>query len=266
METRSAITEELTRIQTSPKPRRVQVLKLVGVAPSTWYLSSLDESLRKRPGPPPKRVADEVARGTKTMATDNPWYSYTKIAVMCRRAHQAVTDRDAYTIMRDHGLLHKPRVRVAELYQAARLLERLPQQPNELWQLDVTYIHIPGHGWWYAVTVMDYYSRYLLNCHLTSSHSALEIVNLLTLAREEAARICGPLSKRLFLVTDNGSSLIARRFVDFVGDKYSHVRIRYRTPQQLGLLERFHRTLKTEDVYWRLYNNPQHARGCLAEF
>ncbi len=34
----------------------------------------------------------------------------------------------------------------------------------------------------------------------------------------------------------------------------------------MGLLERFHQTLKTEDVYWRLYENPRHARECLAEF
>ncbi len=26
----------------------------------------------------------------------------------------------------------------------------LPRRPNDLWQADVTYIHIPGHGWWYA--------------------------------------------------------------------------------------------------------------------
>jgi len=44
------------------------------------------------------------------------------------------------------------------------------------------------------------------------------------------------------------------------------VRIQYRTPTQLGLLERFHRTLKQEEVYWRLYDHPQHARECLAEF
>ena len=75
-------------------------------------------------------------------------------------------DREAYVVMRDHRLLQKPRERAAELYQAARLFELLPQQPNDLWQMDVTYIHIPGHGWWYAVTVIDYYSRYLLACHL----------------------------------------------------------------------------------------------------
>jgi hypothetical protein len=68
------------------KPRLVQVLKLVGIAPSTWCRLSLDESLRKRPGPPAKSIPDEVAKGIKTMATDNPRYGYKKIAVMCRRA------------------------------------------------------------------------------------------------------------------------------------------------------------------------------------
>jgi transposase InsO family protein len=86
------------------------------------------------------------------------------------------------------------------------------------------------------------------------------------LAREEAERIHGPLVRRPFLVTDNGPSFIALRSVDFVRAPYGHVRIQYRTPQQLGLLERFHQTLKTEEVYWRLYKDVDHARRCLAEF
>jgi hypothetical protein len=34
----------------------------------------------------------------------------------------------------------------------------------------------------------------------------------------------------------------------------------------LGLLEWFHQTLETEEVYWRLYDHPQHCGACLAEF
>jgi transposase InsO family protein len=200
------------------------------------------------------------------MATTNPWYGYKKIAIMCRREGQAVKNREAYVVMRDHGLLKKPQPRRAELHQAAKLFELLPQGPNDLWQMDVTYIHIPGYGWWYAVTVIDYYSRYLLACHLTSSYSAAETAYALKLASGEAERIHGPLVKRPFLVTDNGPSFIAKRFLAFVQDQFSHVRIQYRTPQQLGLLERFHLTLKTEEVYWRLYDHPQHCRACLAEF
>jgi len=255
---------------TTPPPRRTNVLRLVGVAPSSWHRAPR-EGERKRPGPAPRRIADEVVQAVVAMATTNPWYGYKRIAVMCRRAapasgYPAVKDREAYVVMRDHKLLHKPRPRDAELHQAAKLFELLPHQPNDLWQMDVTYIHIPGYGWWYAVTVIDYYSRYLLACHLTASYSAVETAHALKLARAEAERIHGPLVRRPFLVTDNGPSFVARRFAVFVRDQYSHVRIQYRTPQQLGLLERFHATLKNEEVYWRLYDHPQHCRLCLAEF
>jgi len=66
--------------------------------------------------------------------------------------------------------------------------------------------------------------------------------------------------------TDNGPSFTAKRFVRYTRDRFSHVRIAYRTPTQLGLLERFHRTLKQEEVYWRLYDSPSEAPACLAEF
>jgi putative transposase len=253
-----------------PRARQTQVLRLVGIAPSSWHRTPRPadgcSAERRRPGPAPRPIADEVVLAVVTMATDNPWYGYKKIAIMCRRAGHAVKDREAYVVMRDHGLLKKPQPRRAELHQAAKLFELLPQGPNDLWQMDVTYIHIPGYGWWYAVTVIDYYSRYLLACHLTASYSAAETAYALKLAREEAERIHGPLLKRPFLVTDNGPSFIAKRFLAFVGDQFSHVRIQYRTPQQLGRLERFHQTLKTEEVYWRLYDHPQHCRVCLAEF
>lgn len=259
------ITTELQRETPPPQPRQTQVLRLVGVAPSSWHRVPR-EGEPKRPGPPPQPIPDEVLVAVVNMAVENPWYGYKRIAVMCRRAGQVVKDRQAYRVMKDHGLLQKPKTREAEVYQAAKLFELLPQGPNDLWQTDVTYIHIPGYGWWYAVTVIDYYSRYLLACHLTPSYSAAETTHALRLARQEAERLCGPLTKRPFLVTDNGSSFIARRFTAFVKDLFRHVRIQYRTPQQLGLLERFHGTLKSEEVYWRMYDHPQHARECLAEF
>jgi transposase InsO family protein len=132
--------------------------------------------------------------------------------------------------------------------------------------MDVTYIHIPGYGWWYAVTVIDYYSRYLLAAHLTSSYSAIAATEALDMAKAEAERLCGPLKKPPFLVTDNGSTFIARRFIEHIAEDFRQVRIAYRTPTQLGLLERFHRTLKEEEVYWRIYDSPAHARACLVEF
>ncbi len=249
------------------KARLTEVLKALGIAASSWYRAVVPVEERRRPGPPRKTIPPEVVEAVVAMATENPWYGYKKIAVMCRREQQPVSDEDARRVMREGGLLHaKRRSREPELHQALKLYELLPQRPNDLLQMDVTYLHIPGHGWHYAVTVIDYYSRYLLACYLTNSYSAVEVIHALGLARREAERIHGPLAKMPFLVTDNGSSFIAKRFWRFIQDAYQHVRIQYRTPTQLGLLERFHRTLKEEEVYWRLYDDPADARACLEEF
>ena len=169
--------------------------------------------------------------------------------------------------MKKHNLLKKNKPNKAEMYQAQKLYELLPQRPNQLWQADVTYVHIPGHGWWYAVTVIDYFSRYLLACHFTPSYRAADCCEALKVAKAEAERLCGKLSAPVFLVTDNGSSFLARRFADYLSDdNFTHVRIQYRTPQQLGLLERFHQTLKQEEVYWNIYESPAAARESLAKF
>ncbi len=250
----------------APQARLTHILQWLSIQTSSWYHTATPPAQRKRPGPAPRPVAEAIEQVIVNMATKNPWYGYKRIAVMCRRAGHTVTNRQCYTVMKRHGLLRKALPREAELYQAAKLFELLPTGPNELWQMDVTYVHIPGFGWWYAVTVIDYYSRYLLALHLTPSYSAMAATEALAVARAEAERLCGPLKRPPFLVTDNGSSFIARRFVAFTKDDYRQVRIRYRTPTQLGLLERFHRTLKEEEVYWRLYDSPAQARTCLAEF
>lgn len=249
-----------------PGTRLTSILQWLSIQSSSWYHTAKPAVERRRPGPALRPVPTAVEVAVVDMATANPWYGYQRIAVMCRRAGQAVTNRQCYKVMKQHGLLHQRKARAAELYQTAKLFELLPTRPNELWQMDVTYLHLPGFGWWYAVTVIDYYSRYLLAAHLTPSYSAMAATEALTLARAEAERLCGPLTKPPFLVTDNGSTFIAKRFVAFTRDDYRQVRIRYRTPTQLGLLERFHRTLKEEEVYWRLYESPAHARTCLAEF
>jgi len=252
--------------QARASARLTKILASLGVAASSWYRRPSTTESPQRRGPACAPLASSLRQAIIDLSTSNPWYGYKRIAVMCRRVSHPVTDRQTYRVMRDNHLLQQPKVRTAEVHQASKLFELLPEKPNDLWQTDVTFIHIPGYGWRYAVTVIDYYSRYLLACHLTSSYAAIEAVAALKKAQAEAQRLRGQLKQIPFLVTDNGSSFIARRFTNYLQKRFSHVRIAYRTPTQLGLLERFHRTLKEEEVYWRLYDNPAHARTCLAEF
>ena len=202
-----------------------------------------------------------------TLALSFPWWGYKRIAVIARREGWDISDRKVYKILQDLHLLKIAQKPKGELYQAAKLFELLPDGPNQLFQTDVTYIHIPGHGWWYAVTVIDYYSRYLLACHLTPSYRAIDCVGAMNLALDEAERVTGTRPMNITVVTDNGSSFLARRFQQMIKDYgYDHARIQYRTPNQLGLLERFHKTLKHEEVYWNIYKSPEHARASLEAF
>lgn len=56
---------------------------------------------------------------------------------------------------------------------------------------------------------------------MTSSYCAAEVSYGLHLARQEAERLHGKLDKPPFLVTDNGSSFLAKRFAAFVGNEYT---------------------------------------------
>ena len=251
---------------------------------ATWYRRQAADC---KPAPPKKAPARRGPQAHKinpwerqvveTVARAFPWYGYKKIALICERLDEPIAVRKVYRIMKEAGLLHRLKKRVEERarQEVARLYQLLPKRPNDLWQTDVTYVPVAGYGWWYAITVIDYYSRYLLALHFTHSYSALESSRALGSAVEEARSLHGPLEKPVFLVTDNGPSFIAQRFRNALAgvqiaatglSAFSQVRIGYRMPAQLGLLERFHGTLKAEEVYWNLYDDPRDARQKLEIF
>ncbi len=85
------------------------MLDALEIARSSWYRRLVPTEAKKRRGPAPKRIAEPIRQAIIEMATANPWYGYKRIAVMCRRAGQAVKDRQAYAVMRAVGALTQNR-------------------------------------------------------------------------------------------------------------------------------------------------------------
>ncbi len=154
------------------RSRLTRVLQALGIAASSWYHQPIPKERHQRRGPKALPVPPAIASAVVAMATQNPWYGYKRIAVMCRRAGHKVTNRQCYRVMKTHGLLQKRKARAAEIYQTLKLYELLPDGPNDLWQTDVTFIHIPGFGWWYAVTVSRCSSMTAHICRLTYGRTA----------------------------------------------------------------------------------------------
>ena len=124
--------------ETAPPPalRLNRVLKWLGVTRSVWYARRKAEP--KKAGRKPKPVPEELAAPIRELALKYPWWGYKRIAVIARRFGLGVSNQQVYKVLKAAGLLQKRRARTAELYQAARLFELLPQAPNDLWQADVS--------------------------------------------------------------------------------------------------------------------------------
>ena len=117
----------------------------------------------KKPGRKPQAVPEALAAQVQALAERYPWWGYKRIAVVAG-GRGGGSNQAGLPGVQGRGAAAEEAGARSLAVSGAKLFELLPQAPNELWQADVTYIHIPGHGWWYAVTVIDYYSRYLLAC------------------------------------------------------------------------------------------------------
>ncbi len=114
-----------------------------------------------------------------------------KLAVIVRRAGIEEFQIASSIALKATGLLQRPKPRAAALHQAAKLFELLPQKVNDLWQADVTYIHIPGFGWWYAVTVIDLFQPVpFFDSPATTATALIEAINCLAQRPRESTARC----------------------------------------------------------------------------
>jgi transposase InsO family protein len=112
-----------------------------------------------------------------------------------------------------------------------------PTGPHQRWHVDLMYLRV-NDSWYFLVTVLDSYSRYVVHWELLTSMTAaavrLVIQDALTKTGAQPA-----------LVTDNGSQFTAKDFKKLARDfDLEHIRIRTYHPESNGKLERFHRSTR----------------------
>jgi transposase InsO family protein len=112
-----------------------------------------------------------------------------------------------------------------------------PVRPHERWHTDIMYLRVEG-TWYFLVTVLDGYSRYVVHWELLTSMRAADV----RLVLQEALERTGA---RPQVVSDNGSQFTASEFKDLVKRfELEHIRIRTYHPESNGTLERFHRSTR----------------------
>ena len=241
-------TTVLERVEASPGSRR-RVMAELGVPKSTYYrwrarqrhgsLEARSSGIRTWNAltPGEESVVLEVAveytdlssRQLATWITDHKGFS--------------VSESTVYRILRREGLVKSPEMKMA----AGNEFHTKTRGPHEMWATDASYFRVIGWGFYYMVTVMDDFSRYILAWKLQrdmTSNSFIEVV-------QDAVDLTGmtevPLDVRTRLLSDNGPGYVSRAFGDYlrlVGIR--HILASPYHPQTNGKIERYHQSIKRE--------------------
>jgi putative transposase len=155
-----------------------------------------------------------------------------------------ISESTVYRILKREGL-----VKMAEIkgFAAGKEYHRKTKRPNEMWATDCSYLRVIDWGYYYLITVMDDYSRYILAWDLKRDMTSDSLIDVIQGAIDDTSMCQVPIEDRTSLLSDNGAGYISRAFGDYlklVGIK--HILAAPFHPQTNGKIERYHQTLKGE--------------------
>ena len=260
--------EVLTRVASSPLPRR-QVLRELGIAKSTYYrwLRRQDQQgLDDRPGggnPAWNRLTSQEVHDVLSTARQMPELSCRQLATWTTDNQGfSVSESTAYRILRSEGLVKSPEMRLA----AGKEYHRKTTGPNQMWATDASYFRVIGWGYYYMVTVMDDYSRFILAHKLQRDMTSDSFIEVVQEAVDRTGMDQVPVTDRTRLLSDNGPGYVSRAFRDYLGMVgIKHILATPFHPQTNGKLERYHQTLK-RDVNQVPYELPADLEAAIAAF
>lgn len=140
-------------------------------------------------------------------------------------------------------------------------------KPNTVWQPDMTKVWaVPSTRWSYPVSVIDCCTRDIVGWELSLRCRTGEALAVLVRAvlhhLPHGSRGLG-----LTLTTDNGTQFTSARCVETLGRLgIQHRRTAYNHPEGNSYIERFHRSLKEEEVWINEYQSFDHARQYIAHW
>ena len=211
--------------------------------------------------------ADRTYDGEIVMACGvKPTYGYRRVAWwLWRNEGLRVNRKRVLRVMRERGLLVRSRRLRARRRKEWGRVEAVA--PNQIWQSDMTKIWAgPGAGWAYLVSVIDCCTREIVGWNLSArcrTEEALAAVEQAVLDRLPA----GSRSSKLTLTTDNGTQFTSTRFLETMGRLgITHRRTAYHHPEGNSYIERFHRSLKEEEVWTAEHRSLEEARESIARW
>jgi len=261
--------EILALVASSGLPRR-RALAELGLPRSTYYRwlkrrseGTLEDRKGGSPIPWNKLKPGEEEKIT-SQARASPELSARQLALRLIDVEGLyVSESTVFRILKREGLI-KPAEVIG--FKAAKEYRRKTRRPNELWATDCAHLKVVDWGWYYLVTVMDDYSRFILAWELKSDMAAGSLIDVVQQAVDLTGMTDVPVENRTVLLSDNGPGYLSRQFNDYLGlVRIRHIIASPYHPQTNGKIERYHRTIKG-DIRLVPYDMPSELNEAIQTF
>jgi len=179
------------------------------------------------------------------------------------RGDFSVSESSVYRLLKRHGLIREVKVLG---FPAGKEYQVKTTRINEQWQSDASYFFVVGWGWYYLISVLDDYSRFILAWDLKLDTTAQSISEVVQQAVEWTGMDQVPVEDRTRFLSDRGPGFLARALEDYLRMlEIRHIYCSPYHPQTNGKLERFHETLKAR-LNLLVFTSPEALRAAMGEF
>jgi len=241
-----------------------QALSALGIAKSSYYrwrnrLTGAAKQVRR----PWNRITPPEETRVLAAAMEFTELSSRQLATwITDNAGFAISESAVYRILRREGLVKRQERQLV----AGKEYHTKTTRPHQMWATDASYFKVAGWGYYYLVTVMDDYTRFILAWKLQKDMSANSLIEVIQEAVDATGMTDVPVEDRTNLLSDNGAGYVSRSFRDYlklVGIR--HILSAPFHPQTNGKLERYHQSIKRE-VNQLPYELPSHLEKAIADF
>jgi putative transposase len=252
----------MEKVATSRAPK-LRVLREIGVPKSTYYRWRTRAAPRSSRRIPWNRLTEGERQRVLTVARASPAWSSRQVARWITDNNDfSVSESTVFRILKSEGLVRRIEVPVP----ASNEYRHKTTAPHQLWATDASYFRVAGWGYYYMVTVLDDFSRFILAWRLQVDMTTPSLIEVVQDAVDLTGMTDVQVEDRTRLLSDNGSGYVSRLFKEYlqlVGIR--HVLAAPYHPQTNGKLERYHQTLK-RDVNQLPYDVPRELEVAIGKF
>jgi transposase InsO family protein len=201
----------LAQVENHHRGKR-QALLTMGIPRSTYYRWRQRQPKTSR-GRSWNRIIPNEERRILAVAREYPDLSSRQLsALITDHEGFAVSESTVYRILRREGLVKRQEIQPA----AANEYHTKTTRPHQMWATDASYFKVVGWGYYYLVTVMDDYSRFILGWKLQKDMYANSLIEVVQDAVDATGMTDVPVKDRAKLLSDNGAGYVSRAFRDYL--------------------------------------------------